>query len=218
MFLLFLSLRSPNAAPIIVKNKPQIENKIQSLSHRHFGPVVGHSAGRRITDGIPGGPPGREANLKALVQRVQRASVTVSGEITGRIGRGFCVLLGVKAGDKDDDARALAHRTVNLRVFPDAQGKMNLSLLDVTGQILVVSQFTLYADTKKGNRPSFIQAAPPEEAKRLYGVYVEALRRTLGADQVATGIFRASMTVEILNEGPVTIELCTDGAKGAIEP
>jgi len=148
--------------------------------------------------------------MKAIVQRVQRGSVTVDGQIVGQVGRGFVVLLGVKQGDAEADARHLAHRTVNLRIFADAQDKMNLSVQDVNGQILVVSQFTLYADTKKGNRPSFIRAAPPALAEQLYEVYVDALRASLGRDKVATGTFRASMLVEILNDGPVTIELCTD--------
>lgn len=134
----------------------------------------------------------------------------MDGAIVGQIGRGLVVLLGVKTGDTDENARYLAHRTVNLRIFCDAQDKMNLSVQDVNGQILVVSQFTLYADTRKGNRPGFTDAAPPAEAERLYEVYVEALRRALGNDRVATGRFRTSMTVEILNEGPVTVELTTD--------
>ena len=148
--------------------------------------------------------------MKAIVQRVRRGSVVVDGQTTGEIGRGYVVLLGVKQGDTQENARYLARRTADLRIFPDAQDKMNLSVQDVNGQILVVSQFTLYADTRKGNRPSFIQAAPPALAEQLYGVYVDALRSVLGPDKVATGIFRASMLVEILNDGPVTIELCTD--------
>jgi D-tyrosyl-tRNA(Tyr) deacylase len=148
--------------------------------------------------------------MKALVQRVQRGSVTVAGQAVGRIGRGFVVLLGVKAGDSEHDARYLAQRTVSLRIFPDAEQRMNLSLLDVGGQALVVSQFTLYADTRKGNRPSFIRAAPPEEAERLYGVYVDALKQALGDARVATGTFRASMQVEIVNDGPVTVELVSE--------
>jgi D-aminoacyl-tRNA deacylase len=148
--------------------------------------------------------------MKALVQRVRRGSVTVEGATVGSIDRGFVVLLGVRTGDTEADARYLAHRTVNLRVFSDAQDRMNLSVQDISGSVLVVSQFTLYADTRKGNRPSFIQAAPPAEAERLYGVYVDALRRSLGEPRVATGTFRAAMTVEIINDGPVTVELTTD--------
>ena len=148
--------------------------------------------------------------MKALIQRVSRARVTAEGVETGVIGKGFAVLLGVRIGDTDADAKFLAEKTAGLRVFPDAQDKMNLALAEVDGSVLVVSQFTLYADTQKGNRPSFINAAPPAEAERLYEVYVGHLRRVLGADKVATGIFRASMSVEIINDGPVTIELTSD--------
>lgn len=149
--------------------------------------------------------------MKALIQRVSRASVSVDGSVTGSIGKGFAVLLGVRTGDADADALYLAEKTAGLRIFPDVQDKMNLALPEVDGAVLVVSQFTLYADTRKGNRPSFINAAQPAEAERLYGVYVEQLRRILGHGKVATGIFRASMSVEIVNDGPVTIELVSDG-------
>ena len=135
----------------------------------------------------------------------------VEGRTTGEIGRGFVVLLGVRRGDTAAAARLLAEKTVNLRVFPDAQDKMNRSLADVAGSALVISQFTLYADTSAGNRPSFIDAAPPEVAERLYEDYVTHLRRLLGVERVATGVFRARMQVELANDGPVTIELCTDG-------
>jgi D-aminoacyl-tRNA deacylase len=145
--------------------------------------------------------------MKALIQRVQRGSVTIDGQVVGKIGRGYVVLLGVKAGDTEEHALYIANKTVNLRIFPDANEKMNLSIEDVAGAILVISQFTLYADTRKGNRPSFIQAAPPELAEKLYNTYVAALRRALGDARVATGTFRASMLVEIMNDGPVTVEL-----------
>lgn len=148
--------------------------------------------------------------MKALIQRVSRARVTVDGRETGAIGKGFAVLLGVRIGDTDADAVTLAEKTASLRIFEDEDGKMNLALLEAGGSVLVVSQFTLYADTRKGNRPSFIQAAPPEEAERLYEVYVAQLRRILGPAKVATGVFRASMSVEIVNDGPVTIELSSD--------
>lgn len=148
--------------------------------------------------------------MKALVQRVSRASVSVNGQVAGSIGKGFAVLLGVRIGDTDADALYLAEKTAGLRIFPDAQDKMNLALVEASGAVLVVSQFTLYADTRKGNRPSFINAAPPAEAERLYEVYVSQLRRILGSDKVATGTFRASMSVEIVNDGPVTIELTSD--------
>lgn len=149
--------------------------------------------------------------MKAIIQRVSRCRVTVAGEETGAIGKGFAILLGVRIGDTEADALYLAEKTAGLRIFPDAQDKMNLALMEAGGAVLVVSQFTLYADTRKGNRPSFINAAPPSEAERLYEVYVAQLRRILGADKVATGTFRASMSVEIVNDGPVTIELTSDG-------
>jgi len=148
--------------------------------------------------------------MKALVQRVARGSVTVDGQVTGKIGRGFVVLLGVKTGDTEEDAKQLACKTVGLRIFPDENDKMNRSIQDIGGEILVISQFTLYADTRKGNRPSFIRAAPPDVAEKLYQVYTNLLRKALGDARVATGVFRASMTVEIVNDGPVTVELCTE--------
>ena len=152
--------------------------------------------------------------MKSLVQRVSRASVSVNGQVTGCIGKGFAILLGVRIGDTDADALYLAEKTAGLRIFPDAQDKMNLALVEAGGAVLVVSQFTLYADTRKGNRPSFINAAQPVEAERLYEVYVGHLRRILGPDKVATGTFRASMSVELVNDGPVTIELTSDGRGG----
>ena len=150
--------------------------------------------------------------MKALVQRVSRGSVTVDGQVVGKIERGFVVLLGVKTGDTEENARQLACKTVGLRIFADDNHKMNLSIQDVGGGVLVVSQFTLYADTRKGNRPSFIQAAPPDVAEKLYLVYTGHLRKALGEARVATGVFRAMMAVEIVNDGPVTVELCTDAA------
>jgi len=148
--------------------------------------------------------------MKALIQRVQRGSVTVTGDVIGDIGRGYVVLLGVRHGDTEDDARQLAMKTVNLRIFADDEGKMNRSVADVDGAILVISQFTLYADTRKGNRPSFVRAAPAELAETLYETYVAAVRSELGCERVATGSFGAMMTVEIINDGPVTVELSTD--------
>jgi D-tyrosyl-tRNA(Tyr) deacylase len=143
--------------------------------------------------------------MKAVLQRVSRASVTVGGQVVGAIDRGILVLLGVEQGDTDTDARALADKTIQLRIFDDADGKMNLSLTDVGGALLVVSQFTLLGDCRKGRRPSFIAAAPPEEAERLYELFVAAA----GAQgvRVATGKFRAMMQVELVNEGPVTLIL-----------
>jgi len=153
--------------------------------------------------------------MKALVQRVAKAGVSVDGRIVGSVGRGFAVLIGVRHGDEERDALQLAQKTVSLRVFPDASGKMNLSIADIGGSVLAISQFTLYADTRKGNRPSLIRAAEPAAARALYEAYVEAIRRELGPERVATGIFGASMQVEIHNDGPVTIELSTDPGPGA---
>ncbi len=148
--------------------------------------------------------------MKVLVQRVSRASVKVDGHSVGDIGRGFLALVGCRKGDTEADARLLAHKTCNLRIFPDADDKMNLALDAVQGSVLAVSQFTLYADTRKGNRPSFVEAADPALAEALYQVYVDALRQGLGNGRVATGVFRTVMSVELVNEGPVTIELNTD--------
>ncbi len=145
--------------------------------------------------------------MKALIQRVQRASVAVAGSVVGEIAGGFVVLLGVQKNDTAEDARYLAQRTVALRVFPDAQERMNLSLADVGGSVLAVSQFTLHADTSRGNRPSFILAAPADQARTLYEEYLAGLRALLGAERVAAGRFQAHMLLEILNDGPVTIEL-----------
>jgi len=143
--------------------------------------------------------------MKAVLQRVSRASVTVSGQVVGQIGRGLLVLLGVEQGDTLSDAQQLADRSVQLRIFDDADGKMNLALSDVGGAMLVVSQFTLLGDCRKGRRPSFIEAAPPELAEQLYEAFVAAV----GAQGivVATGQFRADMQVELVNDGPVTLLL-----------
>ncbi len=143
--------------------------------------------------------------MKAVIQRVSKASVSVGVETLGRIGPGLVVLLGVAQGDTDDDVHRLAEKTAGLRIFSDAEGRFNLSLLDSGGEALVVSQFTLLADSRKGRRPSFTRAAPPEEAEPLVGEYEDALRR-LGV-RVAGGRFGAHMQVEILNDGPVTIIL-----------
>lgn len=143
--------------------------------------------------------------MRAVVQRVSSASVTVDGKFTGKIGAGLLILLGVSRTDSPEAALYLAEKIVNLRIFADPAGKMNLSLLDVRGSALVVSQFTLYGDTRGGRRPSYIQAAPPEEANRLYEEFVQAMRG-LGVG-VETGIFQAHMKVELVNDGPVTILL-----------
>ena len=145
--------------------------------------------------------------MKALLQRVTQASVSVEGEAVGAIGRGLAVLLGAARGDIAEDAERLARKTAELRIFPDAAGRFNLSLLDIGGEALVVSQFTLLADTRRGRRPDFMAAAPPEEAEPLVERYVSVLKEMGVA--VATGRFGAHMLVEIHNDGPVTILLDT---------
>ena len=146
--------------------------------------------------------------MRAVVQRVSRARVTVDDGITGEIGDGLMILLGVGRDDSSGVAVSMAERIANLRIFEDDQRKMNRSLLDVKGSALVVSQFTLYGDTRGQRRPSFVAAAPAEQAKNLYEKFAEALRR-LGVT-VATGVFGAMMSVELVNEGPVTILLDSD--------
>ena len=143
--------------------------------------------------------------MKALLQRVTRASVTVDGEKVSQIGRGLVALVGVAQGDSERDARYLADKTVNLRIFPDEAGKFNLSLLDIRGELLAVSQFTLLADTRKGRRPSFTQAALPGQAEALFNSFVE-IAKTTGLE-VSTGRFQQHMLVEIHNDGPVTVLL-----------
>ena len=147
--------------------------------------------------------------MKAVIQRVTHASVTVDSEITGSISEGFLVLLGMAQGDTKAEAELLAGKIARLRVFRDEAGKMNLSLLDTGGSALVISQFTLCADIKKGNRPAFTPAAPPEEANALYGYFCDCLRGE-GVQNVQTGVFGAEMHVELLNHGPVTILMDTD--------
>lgn len=143
--------------------------------------------------------------MRAVVQRVSRASVEVEGRVVGEIGRGFLVLLGVRRGDTPEAAAGLARKLANLRVFADPEGKMNLALPAVGGAVLAVSQFTLYADTSRGNRPSFLEAAAPEDGRRLYEDFVGFLRE-LGLE-VQTGVFGADMAVSLVNDGPVTIIL-----------
>jgi D-tyrosyl-tRNA(Tyr) deacylase len=143
--------------------------------------------------------------MRAVIQRVSRARVLVEGRVTGEIGPGLLVLLGVGKGDDAAAAAYLAEKTAHLRIFADDQGKMNRSLLEVNGAALVVSQFTLYGDARGQRRPSYIHAAPPEEASRLYEEYMEALG-ALGV-HVQAGIFQAHMAVELVNDGPVTILL-----------
>jgi D-tyrosyl-tRNA(Tyr) deacylase len=146
--------------------------------------------------------------MRAVVQRVSRASVTVEGRVTGEIGNGLMILLGVGREDTPAVAASLAEKVVNLRIFEDEQGKMNRSLLDVQGAALVVSQFTLYGDARGQRRPSFISAAPLELAKALYEEFTIAMKG-LGVT-VATGVFQTTMSVELVNEGPVTILFDSD--------
>ncbi len=143
--------------------------------------------------------------MKALLQRVTEASVTVDGKEVGRIGRGLVVFVGVAAGDTERDVSYLARKTVELRLFADEEGRFNRSALDIGGELLVVSQFTLLADTRKGRRPSFTGAAPPEEAGALFKEFVEAIRAS--GLKVDTGLFQQHMEVEIRNDGPVTVML-----------
>ena len=143
--------------------------------------------------------------MRAVVQRVGEARVVVEGEVVGAIGPGLCVLLGVARGDDEAAARRLAEKVARLRIFENEDGKFDSSLLDTGGSALVVSQFTLIADTAKGNRPSFTDAAPPEDAERLYAIFCAALGE-LGVG-VETGVFGARMRVELANDGPVTILL-----------
>ncbi|NMA19104.1 MAG: D-tyrosyl-tRNA(Tyr) deacylase [Lentisphaerae bacterium] len=143
--------------------------------------------------------------MRALLQRVTEASVKVDGKTIGSCGNGLLILLGVCSGDTRSEAAFLAEKCLNLRIFSDDEGKMNRSLLDIQGGILVISQFTLYADTRRGRRPSFVEAAGPEVSQPLYEYFVECLRS--GGVAVETGIFGAEMQVSLVNDGPVTIML-----------
>ncbi len=143
--------------------------------------------------------------MRAVIQRVSEAKVTVADEVVGRIGQGIVLLLGVEQGDTENSARYLADKTFGLRIFSDDEGKMNRSVADIGGSVLVVSQFTLLGDVRKGRRPSFMRAAVPDEGNRLYLLFVAQLRQ-LGLE-VATGQFQADMQVALINDGPVTILL-----------
>jgi len=149
--------------------------------------------------------------LRALMQRVQHGAVTVDHDVIGEIGQGWIVLVGVTATDAEDTADRLAERAANLRCFSDSDGKMNLSALDIQAEMLVISQFTLYADTARGRRPSFVQAAPPDQADPLVNRFAQRLR-DLGL-RVETGHFGAHMIVEIVNDGPVTIMLDSENRR-----
>jgi D-tyrosyl-tRNA(Tyr) deacylase len=143
--------------------------------------------------------------LKALIQRVTRAAVTVKNEVVGKIGQGFVVLIGIASEDTEKDIDYLVDKIAQLRIFSDADGKFNISALEIGGEMLVISQFTLLADTRKGRRPSFIGAAPPQQAETLFNIFVERMRNT--GLKVETGRFQQHMLVEIHNDGPVTIML-----------
>ena len=143
--------------------------------------------------------------MKALVQRVTQASVSVNGEVAGKIGRGLVVFLGIARGDSKEDARYLANKVANLRIFADEASTFALSALETKAEILIVSQFTLLADSRKGRRPSFTEAAPPDKARELYEFFVNQVRST--GLKVGTGLFQEHMLVEIHNDGPVTLLL-----------
>lgn len=148
--------------------------------------------------------------MKLIVQRVSEAHVTVGGVVKGAIDGGYVVLIGCRFDDSRRDADYLAHRLAGLRVFNDADGKMNLSIEQTGGSVLLISQFTLYADTRKGNRPGFTMGGDPAKAEALYEYFIEQMRDVLGPDKVAHGEFGAEMRVALVNEGPVTIELTSD--------
>jgi D-tyrosyl-tRNA(Tyr) deacylase len=145
--------------------------------------------------------------MRALVQRVKHCSVTIDGKLHSSIENGILILLGIKNGDRESDAEYLAERCSSLRIFEDEARKMNLSVKDVKGAAMVVSQFTLYGDTQKGNRPSYTDAAPPQIAETLYDHFIRHLQKQLGEQQVDSGVFRAMMDVELVNDGPVTLIL-----------
>ncbi|MBQ2829181.1 MAG: D-tyrosyl-tRNA(Tyr) deacylase [Clostridia bacterium] len=151
--------------------------------------------------------------MKAVIQRVTFANVRVDGKMVGEIKKGFMILLGVVEGDTTKEADWLAKKTAAMRIFEDENGKMNLSLLDTDGECLVISQFTLCADCKKGNRPSFISSAKLDEANELYEYFIEKLKEN-GVKKVEKGVFGADMKVSLLNDGPVTIILDSDITKG----
>ena len=145
--------------------------------------------------------------MRALIQRVKHASVSINGSLHCQIGRGLLILLGVAADDNHEATVYLANRCSNLRIFEDNAGKMNCSVKDIGGSALVVSQFTLYADTRKGNRPSFTEAAAPEIAEKFYDEFVATLKSELGDSHVGSGIFRSMMDISLINDGPVTMML-----------
>ncbi|NIM90359.1 MAG: D-tyrosyl-tRNA(Tyr) deacylase [Candidatus Aminicenantes bacterium] len=148
--------------------------------------------------------------MKIVLQRVKEASVEVDGKIAGRIGPGVCLLVGIERGDSKNDAEYLAKKVVELRIFPDKEGKMNLSLQDIEGEVLAVSQFTLVGSVRKGRRPSFDKAEAPEKAERLFGCFVDLIKQR--GIKVETGVFQALMDVHLINDGPVTFFLQSKGS------
>jgi len=148
--------------------------------------------------------------MRAVIQRVTQASVSIEGILPESIGKGFMILLGIHEDDTEQEVRTLVKKIIGLRVFEDENGKMNLSLDSVGGDILLISQFTLYGDCSHGNRPSFVQAARPEKAIPLYELTIRLLREQLGESRVKTGVFGADMAVSLVNDGPVTIIMDTD--------
>lgn len=143
--------------------------------------------------------------MRALIQRVSSSSVTINGTLHSSIGKGLLILLGIKTTDTEADVRYLAEKCAALRIFEDADEKMNLSVKDISGSVMIVSQFTLYGDTRKGNRPGFSDAAPPALAEPLYDTFVQVMSTLLGKEKVACGVFRAMMEVALVNDGPVTL-------------
>lgn len=144
--------------------------------------------------------------MKAVVQRVIEGGVYIPAEnYKSEIGNGMVILLGIKTGDSENDINFVADKCSNLRIFEDAEGKMNISIKEINGEVLIISQFTLFGETAKGNRPSFIEAARPEEAIPLYEKFISRMKMNLGADKIKSGIFGAMMTVKIINDGPVTL-------------
>jgi D-tyrosyl-tRNA(Tyr) deacylase len=141
--------------------------------------------------------------MRAVVQRVKRSSVSINGEVVGKINQGINVLLGISASDNAEIIDYMVNKIINLRIFEDKNGKMNLSLLDIQGECLIISQFTLYGDCRKGRRPSYTAAAEPVYAEEIYKVFLEQLKRKI--DRVESGVFQAEMEVEIVNDGPVTL-------------
>jgi D-aminoacyl-tRNA deacylase len=146
--------------------------------------------------------------MRIVIQRVSQAKVTVNGKVIGNIDKGMLILLGISKTDSEKEVKFMVEKVLNLRIFDDEQGKMNLSLLDISGELLVVSQFTLYGDARKGRRPSYIDAASPENANKIYELFVSEARKQV--KRVETGQFQAMMDVELINDGPVTILLDSD--------